>query len=134
MTLQVIQWYLMHIFLFFKDFIYLFIHEIHRETEAQTQAGGEAGSKQGARRGTRFRVSRTMPWAEGRRQTTEPPRDPLNAYFSIVILNVYELNALNKRHRIKKSKTHKYAVYKRFILDPKNLPIESEGVENHLSC
>ena len=56
---------------FFKRF-YLFIHSfIHsfmrqREREAETQAEGEAGSIQGARYGTRSRVSRIMPWAEGR--------------------------------------------------------------------
>ena len=49
---------------------------IDTEREAETQAEGEAGSMQGARRGTRSRVSRIMPWAEGRRQTAEPPRDP----------------------------------------------------------
>ena len=43
------------------------------EREAQTQAEGEAGSMQGARCGTRSRDSRIIPWAEGRRQTTEPP-------------------------------------------------------------
>ena len=52
------------IFLFFKDFIYLFIDT---EREAETQAEGEAGSLQGVRHGTRSRVSRITPWAEGRR-------------------------------------------------------------------
>ena len=62
---------------FFKDF-YLFIHERHREREreAETQAEGEAGPMQGARRGTRSWDSRIIPWAKGRRQTAEPPRDP----------------------------------------------------------
>ena len=32
--------------------------------------------KQGARRRTRSRDSRITPWAEGRLQTAEPPRDP----------------------------------------------------------
>ena len=31
---------------------------------------------QGARRGTRSRDPGVTPWAEGRRQTAEPPRDP----------------------------------------------------------
>ena len=64
---------------FFKDlFIYLFIHDRQREREreAETQAEGEAGSKPGARHGTRSWDSRTAPWAKGRRQTAEPPRDP----------------------------------------------------------
>ena len=47
-----------------------------REREAETQAEREAGSMQGARRGTRSQDFRTTPWAEGRRPTTEPSRDP----------------------------------------------------------
>ena len=35
------------IFLFFKDFIYLFMREREREREAETHAEGEAGSMQG---------------------------------------------------------------------------------------
>ena len=50
------------------------MRDTHRE--AETQAGGEAGSMQGARCGTRSRDSRITPWAEGRRQTAQPPRDP----------------------------------------------------------
>ena len=65
------------LFYFLKIF-YLFIHERHREREreAETQAEGEAGSMPGARRGTRSRGSRIVPWAKGRHQTAEPPRDP----------------------------------------------------------
>ena len=59
---------------FFLRF-YLFIHEKQRDREVETQAEGEAGSMQGARHGTRSQDSRIMPWAEGRRQTAEPPRD-----------------------------------------------------------
>ena len=47
------------------------------EREAETQAEGEAGSLQGAQGGTRSRDSRITPWAKGRSQTTEPPRNPL---------------------------------------------------------
>ena len=47
-----------------------------REREAETQAEGEAGSMQGARCGIRSGVSTIVPWAEGRRQTATPPRDP----------------------------------------------------------
>ena len=47
-----------------------------RERDAETQAEGEAGSMQGARRGTRSQDPRIMPWAKGRHQTAEPPRDP----------------------------------------------------------
>ena len=46
------------------------------EREAETQAEGEAGSMPGARRGTRSWDSRIAPWAKGRCQTAEPPRDP----------------------------------------------------------
>ncbi|CAD7688446.1 unnamed protein product [Nyctereutes procyonoides] len=49
---------------------------IEREREAETQAEGEAGSMPGARRGTRSPDSRIAPWAKGKRQTAEPPRDP----------------------------------------------------------
>ena len=40
----------MWLFFFFKDFIYLFIHDRQRDTEreAETQAEGEAVSMQGA--------------------------------------------------------------------------------------
>ena len=54
----------------------LFIYDRHREREAETQEEGEAGSMPGTRRGTRSRDSRIAPWAKGRRQTAEPPRDP----------------------------------------------------------
>ncbi|XP_048968106.1 tRNA-splicing endonuclease subunit Sen15 isoform X2 [Canis lupus baileyi] len=56
-------------------------HNRHIEREVETQAEGEAGSMQGARRGTRSRDSRIAPWAEGKRQTAEPPRDPRNFSF-----------------------------------------------------
>ena len=52
-------------YLFFKDYIYLFMRDTEREREAETQAEGKAGSMQGARRGTQSQVSRIMPWAEG---------------------------------------------------------------------
>ena len=55
--------------------------EREREREAETQAEGEAGSMQGAQFGTRFRDSRIPPWAKGRRQTAEPPGDPLYFIF-----------------------------------------------------
>ena len=56
----------------------LFIHERQRERKAETQAERKAGSTQGAQCRTRSLVSRSMPWAEGRHQTTEPSRDPLD--------------------------------------------------------
>ena len=51
--------------------------EREKKREAETQAEGEAGSMPGARRRTQSRDSRIAPWAQGRHQTTEPPRDPL---------------------------------------------------------
>ena len=54
------------------------MRDTQREREAETQAEGEAGSMQGARCGTPSRDSRITPWAEGRLQTAEPPRDPLD--------------------------------------------------------
>ena len=38
----------MVMFLFFKDFIYLFMRDTHTHTEAETQAEGEASSLWGA--------------------------------------------------------------------------------------
>ena len=46
------------------------------ERQAQAQEEREVGSMPGARHGTRCWDSRIMPWAKGRRQTAEPPRDP----------------------------------------------------------
>ena len=70
---------------FVKDFINLFVRDRERERErgreAETQAEGEAGSMQGARCGTRSQDSRITPWAEGRHQTAEPPRDPQQLHF-----------------------------------------------------
>ena len=62
-----------------------------REREAETQAEGEAGSMQEAQRGTPYQVSRTKPWAKGRRCTAEPPRDPsfLFLKYFISILFIY---------------------------------------------
>ena len=47
------------IFIFLKDFIYLFIRDT--QGEAETQAEGEAGPMQGARCGTRPRDSGVTP-------------------------------------------------------------------------
>ena len=58
-----------------------------RDTEergAETQAKREADSMQGARRGTGSRNSRIAPWAKGRRETAEPPRDPHVCVFKYV--------------------------------------------------
>ena len=73
-----------HIFIFFKDFIYFFMRDTERE--AETQAEGEAGSIREARCGTRFQDSGITPWAKGRHQTAEPPRDPLACQFIKTIL------------------------------------------------
>ena len=57
--------------------------DIEREREAETQEEGEASSMQEPYtrrmegRGTSSRDSRITSWAKGRRQTAEPPRDPL---------------------------------------------------------
>ena len=75
-------------FLFFLRF-YLFISENTQrgEREADTQAEGEAGSTPGVRCGTRSWDSRITPWAKGRHQTAEPPRDPhLLTIFNIWII------------------------------------------------
>ena len=62
------------IFIFFKDFIYLFMRDTERD--AETQAEGEAGSMQGPRRGTRSRVSRVRPWTEGSAKPLSHPGLP----------------------------------------------------------
>ena len=62
--------------------------EREREREAETQAEGEAGSMPGARRGTRSRDSRIAPWAKGRRQTAEPPRDPPFDFLNHILFSV----------------------------------------------
>ena len=53
--------------------------EREREREAETQAEGEVASMPGVRCGTRSQDSRMAPWAKGRRQTAEPPRDSHHA-------------------------------------------------------
>ena len=57
--------------------------------EAETQAEGEAGSMQGASCGTQSQDSRIMPWAEGRYQTTEPPRDPREGILKYTYYSYY---------------------------------------------
>ncbi|XP_072669718.1 NAD-dependent protein deacylase sirtuin-5, mitochondrial isoform X6 [Canis lupus baileyi] len=65
------------------------IHEREREREAEIQEEGEAGSMPGGRRGTRSRDFRIAPWAKGRRQTAEPPRDP-------PIHHIFNVNLMKK--------------------------------------
>ena len=66
-----------------------------REREAETQAEVEAGSMQG---GTRPRVSRIVPWAKGRRETAEPPRDPQIAAFKSMLLYIVPRGHKYKPH------------------------------------
>ena len=56
------------------------------DREAETQAEGEAGSVPGARHGTRSPDSRITPWAKGRDQTAEPPRDPMSLVSKVAVL------------------------------------------------
>ena len=67
-------YFLKSFFLFF--FKILFIYSWETQRERQTQAEEEAGFMQGAWCGTWSWDSRITPWAEGRWQTAEPPRDP----------------------------------------------------------
>ena len=62
-------------FFFFK-ILCIYSWEIQRERQRHRQREREAGSMQGAWRGSRSRVSKMTPWAEGKRQTAEPPRGP----------------------------------------------------------
>ena len=58
-------------FIFFLKILFINERYIERGRERK------AGFMQAARRGTRSWDSRIMPWAKGRHQTPEPPRDPL---------------------------------------------------------
>ena len=63
-------------FYFFKIFN-LFIHERHRgEREAETKAGEKQVPCREPDVGLDPRTPGSRPGAKGRRQTTEPPRDP----------------------------------------------------------
>ena len=61
--------------------------ERERERGADTQEEGEAGYMLGARCGTRSQDSRIAPWAKGRCQTAEPPRDPYFTSFKKLVGN-----------------------------------------------
>ena len=55
----------------------MIVTERERERGAETQAEGEAGSMpREPDVGFDPRSTRIAPWAKGRRQTAEPPRDP----------------------------------------------------------
>ena len=63
------------------SFFFLIFNLFMTERErGETQPEGEAGSMPGAQCGTQSRDSRIASWAKGRRQTAEPPRDPLLYY------------------------------------------------------
>ena len=61
----------------------------------ETQAEAEAGFMQGAQHGTRSRDSRIAPWAKGRCQTAEPPRDPQD----FIYLFMRDTEREKQRHR-----------------------------------
>ena len=54
----------------------MIVTEREKERGRDTGRGRSRLQAPGARRGIRSRVSRIVPWAKGRRQTTAPPRDP----------------------------------------------------------
>ena len=63
---------------FFLRF-YLFIHDRHREREREAETYRQKEKQAPCREpdvGFDSRDSRITPWAKGRRQTVEPPRDP----------------------------------------------------------
>ena len=66
--------FIFYLFIYLKDFIYLFMTD--REREAEIQAEGEAGSMQGAQCGTWSRVSRIRLWAEGGAKPLSHPGCP----------------------------------------------------------
>ena len=65
-----------------KDYLFIYERERDRQREWERERGRDTGRGRsrlhapGARRGIRSWVSRIVPWAKGRRQTTAPPRDP----------------------------------------------------------
>ena len=88
-------------------FPYPFERERVNRTGGGAKAEGEAGSTQRAQCGTRSRDSRIMPWAEGRRSTTEPPRDP--AYLLILSQDRATLyNHIMRRKGLSESQIHKH--------------------------
>ena len=82
----------LYLFIYFLIIFYLFMIVTHthteRERERERERGRDTGRGRsrlhapGARRGIRSRVSRIAPWAKGRRQTTAPPRDPLQFFIN----------------------------------------------------
>ena len=61
----------------FNFFLKNFFYECHRERGRDTGRGRSRLHAPGARCGIRSQVSRIVPWAKDRHQTTSPPRDPL---------------------------------------------------------
>ena len=81
---------------YFLKILSTYSWETQREKEAETQVEGEAGSMQGAQRGTRSGVSGIVPWAKGRRQTAQPPRDlPTQVFLTEHISVVTHKHSLN---------------------------------------
>ena len=54
----------------------MIVTERERQRDRDTGRGRSRLHAPGARRGIRSQVSGIAPWAEGRRQTAAPPRDP----------------------------------------------------------
>ena len=67
-------------FKFLKNFFFIYDSHTHthreRERERERGRGRSRLHAPGAWRGIWSRVSRIAPWARGRHQTAEPPRDP----------------------------------------------------------
>ena len=73
----------------------MIVTERERDRGRDTGRGRSRLHAPGAQRGILFPVSRIAPWAKGRRQTAEPPRDPI---FALRIFNMNSILAGFKVH------------------------------------
>ena len=72
--------------LFFYVYLFMIVTERERERGRDTDRGRSRLHAPEARCGIRSWVSRIVPWAKGRRQTTAPPKDPEKFFFKILFI------------------------------------------------
>ena len=68
-----------------KDFIYLFMRDTERERQRHRQREKQAPCREPT--WDLIPGPRIMPWAEGRHQTAEPPRDPESLLLNQMFVN-----------------------------------------------
>ena len=76
-----------------------FMRERERERERQRHRQRNKSSMLGARSRTRSRDPRIAPWAKGRRQNAEPPRDPRILFFLRFYLFIHDTERERERER-----------------------------------